>query len=143
MIKFSQRSSSLDANLENFQNFVLKNTWNPWVNVIQKTQLIICKYFLDKMKYCSSCHLSVKPAPKGTLRYIHSITGPVPVLSKTDRPGLGAGSKKDRNHGDNSGPVPGRWYYAYIVKCFLVPVSRRDRRNCCSSWGVITRFWGS
>ena len=119
MIKFSQRSSSLDANLENFQNFVLKNTWNPWVNVIQKTQLIICNYFLDKMKYSSSCHLSVKPAqtgtnrhqpaPKGTLRYIHSITGPVPALSKTDRPGLGAGSKKDRNHGDNSGPVPGRY----------------------------------
>ena len=22
-----------------------------------------------------------------------------------------------------SGPVPGRWYYAYILKCFLVPIS--------------------
>ena len=29
-----------------------------------------------------------RPAPKDTLRYIHSIIGPVPVLSKTDRPGL-------------------------------------------------------
>ena len=33
-----------------------------------------------------------QPAPKGTLRYIHSIAGPVPVLSKTDLPGLGAGT---------------------------------------------------
>ena len=33
-----------------------------------------------------------QPAPKGTLIYIQSITGPVPTLSKTDRPGLGAGT---------------------------------------------------
>ena len=44
-------------------------------------------YFIQ---YSSSCDLSAKPVPKVTLRYIHSITSPVPVLSKTDRHGVGA-----------------------------------------------------
>ena len=33
-----------------------------------------------------------RPEPKGTIRYIHSITGPIPALSKTDKPGVGVGT---------------------------------------------------
>ena len=50
-----------------------------------------CRLVANYYWYNSSCDLSAKPAPKGTLRYIHSITGPVPALSKTDRPGVSAG----------------------------------------------------
>ena len=34
------------------------------------------------LKCSSSCDLSTKPAPKSTLRYIHSITGPYPFYSE-------------------------------------------------------------
>ena len=51
-------------------------------SIFQKLNLltiIYCVYISIK------CDLSAKPAPKGTLRYIHhSITSPVPALSKTD-----------------------------------------------------------
>ena len=50
-----------------------------------------------QIKYSNSCDLSTKLTLIGTdrhqkalIRYIHNKTGPVPALSKTDRPGDGA-----------------------------------------------------